>query len=431
MSYAINEPRFRMIGHACVLATYYGKSILFDPWFGRTVNYGTFSGYPRFSPPTELEKQSIIAIHISHIHFDHFCPEDLEAYSKDIPILISRYLNPDFVTSIKRAGFTNIVQVGSGKEKFQIGPFTLSCFPKLPEDGSFDSSCVIEIAEKNYYLNNDCIHNDILYHLLSHLFGEFQGAFLGYAAANPLPWGTDYSECSDFRSNTQKDTLSLIWQKMKWEHVSRISRILKPKWAVPYASSYRFLAADLAHLNSMFGTDEQIYDIDLGQTTPVVLKHGDTILCESGDRKNSAGESVTEKSPASSPVVPKEFQRPELFSCSLNETEFSTVCSEASEFFRELFSRQSRTWSSPMAIEIQIFCGPKVRSFFYGIDDGTARILSDNESPLMDAIVKLPAVSLRNVLNKKMSLASFYYLFCTEVRWKSWKYGQSNFVRWL
>lgn len=420
-----------MIGHACVLASHNGQSLLFDPWFGRAVNFGTFSGYPKFVPPTDEEVASIAAIHISHIHYDHFCPKDLESFRKDIPILISKYQNPDFVSSIRRAGFENIVHVGSGQEKVRMGDFTLSCFPKRPEDGSFDSSCVVEIAEKNYYLNNDCIHGDVFYHVLSNLFGPFQGAFLGYAVANPLPWGTDFSICDEFKVPMDKTALARHAQKSKWTHVAKIANILNPTWAVPYASSYRFLSADLSHLNHRFGFDEEIYDLELKETRPVVLKHGETVLCESGARLDSKGEILTVRSHPTSPVVPEHSLQSPLFESDISDAEFSNITSEATDFFLKLFSRQGTKWGTPLDLEIQIHCGPKVRSLFYSAGLEEARLVEPDRLSSVDAVVRLPASALVKVLSQEMSLPSFYYLFCTEVRWKKWKYEASNFLKWL
>lgn len=417
------QAQFRMIGHASVLASCRGSSILFDPWFGQPINFGVMSGYPAFVAPTPEEIRSIVAIHISHIHHDHFCQKDLDIFPRNIPILIGLYKNKDFLMTLQDAGFTNIVQLRPSIQGYQVGPFRLSIFPKFPQDPTFDSSCVLNMDGMNFYLNNDCTHPDHIYNLLHHSYDSFQGAFLGYAAANPFTWSNDYSECKGLEKPMSMLENTRNRQQTAWSHVEQVAKILKPKWVVPYASSFRFMSADMAHLNQYFGSDEEIFDLDLGEDLPMVAKHGETILPQ-GDPKLGI------KSNKTSTTVPFEHQRPKLFNCNISEQDMDQIQEDGREFFLKLFRRQvGTTWYTPLSVEV-LFNGPaSMRSLYFDFNGEKVNAVSSLDSGA-HLVMEFPASVAADIIQDRISIANAYYMFCVKIRWRRLRFDQFHFLTW-
>lgn len=421
---AVEPTVFKFIGHACVLATYQGKSILFDPWFGGPINFGLFEGYPKFGALTEDEIGSLVGIHISHIHYDHCSKADLEKLPRKIPIYIGRYHDRDLYTFVADMGF-KVIEIDAASEGCAIGPFRLSVIRKTPEDRSFDSACVLQAGDERFYLNNDCLLTDFHYNLIHHIYGDFTGAFLGYASANPFTWNSDFSRAEGFSSPLSLDESTKNRQATTWRHVARVADALRLKWAVPYASSYRFTSRDFAQLNRHFGVAEEIYEYDLGRTRPLVLHHGETL------RSDLTG-TIPNHREKSSPLVPDAALRPPFLQTEFSNSERAEIAKKSQSFFLELFLRQTRHWLEPMSIDIVLVSSGVETTLRYGFDGETVSEAVSSSPPLDEADVqmKLPLAIAQGLCDRKLTLENAYFHFCFEVEWRRVKFGQMYFIGW-
>jgi len=426
---------FKMIGHACVLATHKNQSFLFDPWFGGPTDKTTFTGYPDFARLSQKEVEQLVGIHVSHIHFDHMGRDDIRSFRSDLPVFIGKYSRKDFFNVIKSCGREVIIEADPGVPCRTAGHFSISVFPKFPEDGTYDSSCVLSVGGMNFYFANDCIHFDTSYSLIRSQFGQIHGAFVGYAVANPAVWSTDLSICESLATKVTVDEFAHSRQTAGWSHVSKVCTLLAPKWAVPYASSYRFLNPDLAPLNRLFGVDEQIYKIELNDALPVVLKHGDCIDGATGRKDgletvpNAIGRDLT------SPVVPDKFLYREKYRQNLSKEEWPILIEKLADLFLQIFSRQSKVWTTSMKIETVFFDENCRHSLYFEFDGQQTRQKSRVELPesesWADVTMEMPGSIAKLVTTGKKSLFDVYYLFSQRVVWRRLKFGQMNFLKWV
>ena len=72
--------KFHYVGHACVGIEAENFFLLLDPWFGYPFNLDEMSPYPPFGRPEDQFLKRVDAIHISHLHGDHFCPKSLASF---------------------------------------------------------------------------------------------------------------------------------------------------------------------------------------------------------------------------------------------------------------------------------------------------------------------------------------------------------------
>lgn len=420
---------FKMIGHACVLATYGDQSVLFDPWFGRPSSETAFSGYPKFESLSNEDLRRLIGIHVSHIHFDHMDRRDIRELPEETPVVIANYIKKDFLSVIRATGRKSVIEVDPGETFHLSENFSITIFPKVPQDGTFDSSCVLSVAGKHFYFANDCLHFDTTYNLIRHRFGKMHGAFLGYAVANPFTWGTDLSECEGLNQPVSVDELARERQSVGWSHVAKACHLLQPEWAVPYASSYRFLNPDLAHLNRLFGVDEQIFEINLGPTKPVVLKHGELFEGATGTKLTKSLESRA----LTSPVVPENLLNKTMFFQNIPKEEWPGLLERLEKIYLDVFNRQRRAWTTTMKIETAFYDEFERHSMYFEFNGDLVlrRPSSDVSFEWADVVFEMPASIANEFASGKRTLFDTYYLFSQKLKWRRLKYGQMNFLSWV
>lgn len=415
------ELELKFIGHACVLASYQGRSVLFDPWLGSPITDGMFEGYPAFHKLTEEELDSLVGIHISHTHHDHCCVADLATLPKHVPVYIGKYLKSDFESILRNVGFENVVVVPAELRGTDVGPFRLSIFPKGPEDGSFDSSAVLTAGGKHVYLSNDCIHPDSFYFLLKHIYGVFEGAFLGYASANPFIWNSDFSDCSDIQIGFSREEYIFQRQETAWRHAARIATVLSPRWVVPYASSYRFLTRDASHLNVFFQAPTELLRFELGTAKPVFLNHGELIdtRLSTPDLSGTAQEAIS---------IPEERIAPKRYRRAHDEAILSELASGIAPLFLEVFRRQEKQWKLPMNIHVKIVSDSLVDVVEYKYDGKSVSIDTGIEA---DVEMEFESGLIEDLLKGRLNLYQVYSTFSVRVSWRRVKFGQMLFSQWL
>lgn len=412
---------FKFVGHACVLATYQGQSILFDPWLGSLISGGAVGGYPAFSKLSQAELDSLVGIHISHIHHDHCCVSDLATLPKNVPVYIGDYLKSDFRSILERVGFERVVTVPTDVQGVDIGPFRLSIFPKNPEDGSFDSSAVLSAGEKRVYLSNDCIHPDSFYFLLKKVYGDFEGAFVGFASVNPYIWNSDYSHCVDVPRKFSLDEFIDQRQETAWQHSAKIAKLLSARWAVPYASSYKFMTKDLAHLNKGFASPTEIRRFDLGTARAVCLEHGESL-------DTSLPTEQLEGSAQGPTLVPPELLSPSRFDRPHSQADLNRLARDVEPIFLGVFRRQEKRWKLPMTIRIRI-AAESGESFLYYEYDGKRVEARSSAEP--DVEMSFQSGLIEDLVSGELDMVQVYSTFAVRNTWYRLKIGQMLFTQWV
>ena len=99
--------KITMLGHATLLITVDGKTILTDPWLtdplylGQLRHCGAFA--PEKLPPLDL-------VLVSHGHLDHFDPQTVSGIPKEVPVVIFK----SYEKTAQKAGFKQVHPVVNG-----------------------------------------------------------------------------------------------------------------------------------------------------------------------------------------------------------------------------------------------------------------------------------------------------------------------------
>jgi UDP-MurNAc hydroxylase len=245
--------RFTFICNACAIVEQDGSRLLMDPW----LNGGAFEGSWYHYPPLQTRPADVATVdylYISHLHPDHFDPETLSAFRRDIPIVVLDH-GQNFLTRVLRGmGFIAIHPVKDGATA-SLGPFRLSLFAPFAKHAFheasignlLDSAIVIEAGGQSILNTNDNALVPPAAQALRERFGRFNLALLNYNAAGPYP------ACFNNLTPDEKiaDHARVLDRNIK--HLVAMSKILEPQWVMPFAGAY-VLGGRQAAKNEFLGT---------------------------------------------------------------------------------------------------------------------------------------------------------------------------------
>lgn len=411
------------VGHACVILEYEGYRLMTDPWFGEQIK--SYFAVPQFSAPSQDLLNQINAIHISHIHRDHFCRVSLGRFRRDTPIFISNYLDKSFRDEIAALGFQNIVEIYPGPQGRQIGPFDLMSF-QAPFNGSFDSSLLVRCAGKLYFFSNDCVLAPTTYQAIAASIGPLEVGFLGYNATSPMPCTYDFSKLK-MAPNSPVENLNATYLDFSknWalEHAELICRSMRPKFVVPYANGLRLRNADLIKFNSLFSEPEDLENA-IGKYTQVVRAF------PGGSFSLSQLESAPSKISFGQAASPPETL-PEKFPFLEASQEILDAKEDIQKFLTKLFSSESKRWLTPMSVRFLITAMKDPLSFSFHFD---GQILKAGDSNIPDSsfdlLIEVHASAFLEVLQGEANLRDLFVSYAITTTVFSYCPDQIRVDRW-
>lgn len=265
--------RFTMIGHAAVYLETSGPSILLDPWLIGSAFYRSWWHYP---PTPELRPEWLHPdyLYITHLHFDHLHYPSLRKLDRNTRVLLPRFGIDVMQHELAGLGFPHVEELPHGKiihltKKVRIASYQYG----------FDDTCVV-IADGDHVI---CNSNDakIKGRALDQIVRDFgHPTFLwknhSYSITYPLCY-----EAQD------PEDLNLVTRESFSEDFIEVTRVLKPRYAVPFASSIAFLHPESFEHNAGAispGEIKQAFDAadGLDGSECVMMSPGDTWDSETG-----------------------------------------------------------------------------------------------------------------------------------------------------
>ena len=131
-----------------------GFRLLSDPWVYNPVS-NTLWQFPecRIRKPEYTDQD---ALYISHSHSDHFCPDTLRHFRRDIPIVIRQYGDHDnpLRPILRQLGFTQLIELEHLQTRELAPGLVVTLYADLD---TYDSSLVIEADGATVFHQNDCM----------------------------------------------------------------------------------------------------------------------------------------------------------------------------------------------------------------------------------------------------------------------------------
>lgn len=234
--------RVTYLGQACLLVEAAGRKLLTDPWLTEGAYFGTWYHTHLLADAgihPEALPRDIDYIFLSHEHQDHFDPDSLKSFARDIPILISKFVNTRFRDAVKNLGFNNVVEYPSGEQVDLGDGFKVTIIGTA--EYTNDAAILIEAEGCRVLNETDC---KLGYRDLQRI-GELgiDVGFYMFSGANWYPIMYDYPD--EILRQKVKVRRSSLLQSL----VQRV-KLTKPRFAVPSAGPCTVLDRKRLWLNS-------------------------------------------------------------------------------------------------------------------------------------------------------------------------------------
>lgn len=233
--------------HACLEFKLDDFSLLCDPWISGYAFFGAWKHYP--TPIIKAKDIKPSCIYISHEHSDHFHPQTLLCFDKEIPIFIPQFANGRLEKRLKDLGFKNIKSITFG-ERMQIYK---ECYITIYEPASIwnDSQSLLEFQGFRILNINDAGINYRIHNIIGQIdciCAAFSPGASGYPAT--------YTHLSDIQKIDiyEKSRIATL------DMLKDVCRLYNAKYFIPFAS--HFILNNPKHIEYMkLIRKNTIYDV--------------------------------------------------------------------------------------------------------------------------------------------------------------------------
>jgi UDP-MurNAc hydroxylase len=258
--------RFTLIGHAAVFVETSGPSLLLDPWLWGSCFWRSWWHYP---PRAELEPHWLSPdfIYLTHYHFDHFHYPSMRKLDKQIKVLLPRFGVDTMRKEVEELGFEHVEEMPHGWHKELAPGVSITAYQY-----GFDDSCVVIADGDDIIVNcNDCKIKGRSLEQVKQDFGRptFMWKNHSYSVHYPL--------CYEAEDATD---LELVTRDSFSDDFNEVAASLRPRYAVPFASTIAFLHPESRFLNASAITPNEIAEKfeaagDADDSQVVVMQPGD------------------------------------------------------------------------------------------------------------------------------------------------------------
>jgi UDP-MurNAc hydroxylase len=318
--------KFQIVGHACLCVEASGKRLVVDPWIQGSVYWDAWWHCPEPVFDEELFRADFI--YLTHWHFDHIHRESLQRFDKTCHVLVPKFPVSSLPAQLRDMGFTRITEIAHGRA-FPLAPgFSLTSFQIQYQD---DSLCVIEADGHVLVDLNDAKPLPRTWKMLQRRYPRVAFMLRSHSPAWSYPSAYTFDDPADAIPVDKESYLKAF---------CAAARVLKPKYAVPFASSVCHLHAEVLHENAHVATalDLETYWAahPLAGTTFQRMPHGSTWSDEKGFALRAGDD---ERDVAAYVARKSDELRPHLEATYARERDARVSFEEFERFFRRFLVR--------------------------------------------------------------------------------------------
>ncbi|UXA17874.1 Rieske 2Fe-2S domain-containing protein [Mycobacterium sp. SMC-4] len=233
------------VGHAGFQIDTEAGSILCDPW----VNPAYFASWFPFPDNSTLDWDQlgdVDYLYVSHLHKDHFDPENLRAHvNKDAVVLLPDFPVPDLRRELEKLGFHRFFETTDSVKHRVSGPKgdldVMIIALRAPADGPIgDSGLVVDDGATVAFNMNDARPVDL--EVLHVEFGQVDVHMLQYSGAIWYPMVYDMPARA-------KEAFGIQKRQRQMDRCRQYIEQVGASWVIPSAGPPCFLDPELRHLN--------------------------------------------------------------------------------------------------------------------------------------------------------------------------------------
>ena len=384
------------LGHACILVEIGGAKVLMDPWLVGPSNGNGWWHLPAASATPE-SLGSVDYVMISHVHDDHFHMPSLERLPKAATVLVPYGLDPWMASTLRDIGFDRVVEIEHGQRLRLPGDI----FVENYQHGRIDSAFWLQHGSETILNLNDCPESESWLRKWLHCHPHPDIALGAFSYASPFP------VCYDIRGQDRGRLLSEHVDRLL-DQFARTMGVLKPRFAVPFATQYGFFLPGYRWMTSNIPTPQAALDTLSAQHPEVggvLLNPGDRLSVSDG--KTANGRSFNWDARERELDSQIEARADEIEKAVAEEEEAPPDCFERfSAFFEEIISRN---WILRRTLPARIAFVTGSEDEWWVIDCKRRRIFS-SRSKVTDVSVeiRLPRALLFAALDSRIHWETLY-----------------------
>jgi UDP-MurNAc hydroxylase len=218
--------RFQILSHAGMLVEAEGVKLVSDPWILGSCYWRSWWNYPK---PAEFSKENVNYIYLTHMHWDHFHGPSLRKFPASVTFLVPKAPTDCIVRDLADFPCKRIIEMPHGK--------TMELRPTLRVTSyhyglNTDSALLIEDGKTVLLNMNDCKLAGGSLKQVMRRHPRIDFLFRSHSSAQPYPTCVEAEKESDLQLRNTEFYVSDFVES---------ARLLKPKYAIPFASNNCFL----------------------------------------------------------------------------------------------------------------------------------------------------------------------------------------------
>jgi UDP-MurNAc hydroxylase len=235
--------RFTVLGHGALSVEAAGARLLVDPWLTGSCYWRSWWHYP----PTEVRAEDLAPdfVYLSHHHFDHFHYPSMRRLARTATVLVPRFGVDVMPGEVRSLGFGDVRELAHG-EIVELRPgLRVVSF----QYGFDDSALLVEADGVVLADLNDCKVRGRALAQVRRAFGPPTFLLKSHS------WAQGYPVC--YEADDPAD-LELVSRDSYLADFLHLTRALRPRYAVPFASMVCFLHPQSEHVNDSVVTPREV-----------------------------------------------------------------------------------------------------------------------------------------------------------------------------
>lgn len=233
---------FKVVSHAAMIVASGDKKILFDPWIKGSCYWQSWWNFPDAEITSE-EIESVTDVIITHVHWDHWHGHSIKQHFLNKRFHIPKTPNRRSYEDLKSIKVKDIKEINHGKS-ITIGDIKITCY-QFGLD-LVDSCFVIETPNMRILNLNDCKVSGYLLKSIISKHKKIDYCLRSHSTANPRL-------CISLKGDNLVDS-----ENHYIESFINCMRVVKPKYAIPFASNHIHLKDELLPFNNFITTPLEV-----------------------------------------------------------------------------------------------------------------------------------------------------------------------------
>ena len=226
--------KFTILSHAGMLIEAAGTKLVCDPWILGSCHWRSWWNYPKAA---EFRKDDVNFIYLTHLHWDHFHGPSLRKFPKSATILVPAEPSTRMMDDLVGFGFAKIIELPHGKTHTLAPGLRVTSY----QFGlALDSVLVVDDGCTVLVNMNDCKIRGLSLRYLIKRHPKVDFLFRSHSSAQAYPVCVEASNLAELRYRTNEDYM---------EDFIAATRLVRPRYAIPFASNHCFLHKETRHFN--------------------------------------------------------------------------------------------------------------------------------------------------------------------------------------